>query len=190
LQNSVSTQIPSVYEPDATACAHINRLLLSAEAVGKADLFAKHLVGAVLALRFPELSIPDQQVARGRCPHETADYATGDCAFHAVGTLHFAQIEGWAAGNGRGQRAYLLVPERVAIGVKLLISDTNTRLITVQSIEEFVGQNIDEIAGYTRDGMRNTLVELLQHYNKRVDTHERDASLLIAIPQNMLLATV
>ena len=66
----------------------------------------------------------------------------------------------------------------------------NARLITVQSTQEFVGQNIDEIAGFTRDGMRNTLIGLLQHYNQRIETHEHDASLLVAIPQNMLLATV
>jgi uncharacterized Fe-S cluster-containing radical SAM superfamily protein len=55
----------------------------------------------------------------------------------------------------------------------------------VQSIEGFIGQNLNEIAAFSRDAFKKQFKALLDLYNKRVAAVEADKSLLIEIPENL-----
>ena len=57
--------------------------------------------------------------------------------------------------------------------------------IAVESIESFVGQNIEELSYFTRDKLKNGFRRLLETYNDRVDAAETDKSMLVEIPRNL-----
>ena len=57
--------------------------------------------------------------------------------------------------------------------------------IAVESIESFVGQNIEEIAVFSNDKLVAGLHRLLVTYNQRVDEAEMDKSMMIDIPRNL-----
>ena len=53
--------------------------------------------------------------------------------------------------------------------------------ISVQSLEAFISQNLEELSGFTRSQRLTGFRDLLQTYNTRVDAVENDKSLLIEI---------
>jgi hypothetical protein len=57
--------------------------------------------------------------------------------------------------------------------------------IAVEGIESFVGQNVDEMSGFSSQTLKSTFLELLEIYNRRVDLVEPDKSVLIQIPPNL-----
>ncbi len=57
--------------------------------------------------------------------------------------------------------------------------------ISVQSLEAFISQNLEELSGFNRSQRLAGLRDLLQTYNSRVDAIEPDKSLLIEIPPNL-----
>jgi len=57
--------------------------------------------------------------------------------------------------------------------------------IAVESVESFVGQNIEELSFFTRDKLKNGFRRLLEAYNNRVDAAEMDKSMLVEIPGNL-----
>jgi len=57
--------------------------------------------------------------------------------------------------------------------------------VAVESIESFIGQNIDELAGFSNATLRDQLRTLFETYNQRVDVAENDKSHLIRIPANL-----
>lgn len=59
-------------------------------------------------------------------------------------------------------------------------------LVAVESIESFVGQNVEELSVFTKNGLVDGIGRLLQTYNRRVQEVEADKSMLIEIPRNLL----
>ncbi|KUJ66669.1 hypothetical protein ACZ90_34195 [Streptomyces albus subsp. albus] len=57
--------------------------------------------------------------------------------------------------------------------------------VAVQSIEDFVGTNIEEVAGFAHTEIKAQLRKLLELYNERIDVAEADKSLKIEIPTNL-----
>ena len=55
----------------------------------------------------------------------------------------------------------------------------------MESIESFVGQNVEEMAAFSQDDLNTKFYELLAVYNKRVDEVEIDKSVMIEIPPNL-----
>jgi hypothetical protein len=53
------------------------------------------------------------------------------------------------------------------------------------AIESFVAQNIDELARFSLSEFRKKFRELLEEYNRRVDSVEFDKSLMIDIPATL-----
>jgi hypothetical protein len=83
---------------------------------------------------------------------------------------------------------YLLVPDRVLQGAKELAKQALEGRISVQSVESFVAQNIEELATFRKDELISGLRRLLETYNQRVDAIEIDKSLLIEMPHNLAQA--
>ncbi|HDU6304963.1 DUF4928 family protein [Klebsiella sp. CN_Kp073] len=56
-------------------------------------------------------------------------------------------------------------------------------LISVQSAENFIGTNIEEIAVYDGDKIRESIARLIRTYNERIQKIESDKSLMIEEPK-------
>ncbi|NEA46548.1 DUF4928 family protein [Streptomyces sp. SID10815] len=153
-----------------------------------AGAVAQHLVGAKLKIRFPDEDVNVESyttadVQTGRA----GDYQIGDTAIHVTMSPGEKVFLDRCADNLRhGYRPRVLVPEdRVAAAVQLAANYQLADQVAIQSIEDFVGTNIEEVGGFSREGVRDRLRALLTEYNDRIDQSEADKSLKIQLPENL-----
>ena len=158
------------------------------EAAGaKSGAVAQHLVGAKLAVRYPDLDIEnfsyttaDQQLGR------PGDFVVGDTAFHVTVAPMPPVLDKCEENLRNGYRCTLLV-----LDARLQAARQMAEAIGVQDrvgifpIESFVGQNIEELGGFGRGGLAEGFRALLDKYNERVEGVEADRSLLIRLPANL-----
>ena len=85
----------------------------------------------------------------------------------------------------QGMRAYLLVPDDHVQSARRRSKDEIPGRVAVESIESFVGQNVEEMASFSQDELNAKFYELLVVYNARVETIEVDKSVMIEIPPNL-----
>ncbi|MFJ4412598.1 DUF4928 family protein [Streptomyces sp. NPDC088910] len=153
-----------------------------------AGAIAQHLVGAKLQIRFPNETINIESyttadVQTGRA----GDYQVGDTAIHVTMAPGMSLFENRCAHNLRhGFRPRVLVPDSAVAAASQIarLADLHQR-VAVQSIEDFVGTNIEEVAGFAQTEVRAQLRKLLELYNERIDVAEADKSLKIEIPANL-----
>lgn len=153
-----------------------------------AGAVAQHLVGAKLALRFPEQNISNESYTTADFQTNRAgDFQVGDTAIHVtVSPTEKLFSERCKENIYNGFRPRVLVPEdRVAAAFQLAEVAGVSEHIAIQSIEDFVGTNIEEIAIFSTEEIRLGLKSLLLEYNKRVEEAESDTSLKIEIPTNL-----
>ena len=62
---------------------------------------------------------------------------------------------------------------------------TAGRRISVQAIESFLAQNLDELTVFDSTRKARKLKQLLDTYNDRVNETENDKSMLIELPRNL-----
>lgn len=162
-------------------------ILSAAEEKKLKGAVAQHLVGAKLALRFPDIEIEnhsyttsDQQLGR------QGDFLVGDTVFHVTVAPMPQVIEKCDRNIKNGYRAILLVPENKLQGTNQMIEtmELSTK-VGVFSIESFVGQNIEEMGRFGKNNLARGLRKLLEKYNERVQAVETNRSLLIEIPSNL-----
>ncbi|MGV9748977.1 DUF4928 family protein [Nocardia farcinica] len=152
-----------------------------------AGAVAQHLVGAKLAIRFPDEEIANHNyTAADRQTDRPGDFSIRDTAIHvtmAPGETVFRKCEQ----NIRdGFRPLVLVPENRVQAARQIADTTGVgQRVSVQCVEDYVGNNIEEIGGLSAQGVRSSLKALLQTYNERVAAAESDPSLQIAIPGNL-----
>ena len=177
-------------DPSLSLSHNIGALLRAAKARGgnAAGAVAQHLVGAKLTLRFPTLVITndsyttaDQQTSR------PGDFLVGDTAIHVTMSPSEKLMNERCRDNmTQSFRSFVLVPEdRVAAARQLAENAQVEARIEVQSIEDFVGINVQEMAGFQTMRIRQELVRLLTTYNSRVKEVEHDLSLQIELPANL-----
>lgn len=148
---------------------------------------AQHLVGAKLALRYPELNVEnysfttaDQQTGR------SGDFLVGDTVFHVTVAPAQAVIDKCAENIRHGYRAILLVLESKLVLARSYAENAGLlEKIGIHAIEEFVGQNVEEISEFKKARLAEELRRLFELYNERVAQAETDLSLLIEIPENL-----
>lgn len=162
----------------------INDILLKARDRGQAGAVAQHLVGAKLAIRFPEKTI-------GNFPYSAADeqggrsgdFQVGNTAFHVTVSPTCGHAERCSRNLRAGLAVFLIVPDSEVGRGRLRVEDEGlTGRVAVESLESFVGQNVSEIAEFSPDRLSHTLGDMLREYNRRVSSVETDGSLLIAVP--------
>lgn len=175
-----------IYDPSKSTWHSIRELLVLARQTGKEGPVAQYLVGAKLCLRFPEIPIgnesystADDQLGR------PGDFRVGDTAFHVTVAQASAIYEKCKRNVEIGLRIYLLVPDRILIGVRQMADETLPGMIAVESIESFVGNNIEELSTFSKNKLVNGFLRLIETYNQRVNAIENDKSMLIEIPQNL-----
>lgn len=147
-------------------------------------IVAQHLVGAKLELRFPELEVGrDKANAADLQTDRQGDFQLGNTAFH-VTVAPSSKLADRARENiMQGFRPVMLVPySEVAFATGLFKSEELDNKVGVQSIESFVGTNIEEIGYYASDNIRLGLARLIRKYNERIADCEVDQSLRIEEP--------
>lgn len=175
-----------VFEPSMTTRDLVRQILAKAKECEQSGQVAQYLVGAKLALRFPDIDIPnesystaDQQLGR------PGDFVVKDTAFHVTMTPMDKVYERCRQNVEQGMRAYLLVPDDHVQSARLRAKEEVQGRVAVESIESFVGQNVEEMAGFSQRDLNAKFYELLVVYNKRVDDVEIDKSVMIEIPPNL-----
>lgn len=149
---------------------------------------SQHLVGAKLAIRYPHLIIDnhsyttaDQQLNR------PGDFIVGDTAFHVTVSPTPSVFEKCALNVRHGYRAVVLTRENKVLAARQMAESAGLDgKVGVTSIEQFVGQNVEEMAEFGKESLAAKLFALLQKYNERVREAETEQSLLIEIPENLV----
>ena len=183
----VADPIVVSYDKDKTGWHLVKNLLQTARDCGKEDAVAKHLIAATLVLSFPDkaegVELPSHANDRAG---ESGEFKVGDTIFHVTVAPMFALFDKCKRNLTDGFRVYIVVPERVTIGARQIADQTAAGKIHVVSIESFVSQNIEELAEFSADRVRDGFYRLFEKYNERVNAVENDKSLLLDIPKNLL----
>lgn len=149
---------------------------------------AQHLVGAKLELRFPDSRVGrDKANAADMQTNRQGDFQLGNTAFH-VTVAPAAKLADRARDNIlQGFRPVMLVPEsEVSFAVGLFKSEGLDERVGVQSIESFVGTNVEEMGSFASEDIRLGVARLIRQYNERIEDCESDQSLRIEEPAWMV----
>lgn len=148
-------------------------------------IVAQHLVGAKLEMRFPGLEVGrDKANAADLQTGRQGDFQLGNTAFHVTVAPSAKLAERVRANVSDGYRSVVLVPSaKVDFASELFRSEGLGDQVGVQSIESFVGTNIEEMSGFDTSGIRLGIAKLVRTYNKRIVDCEVDQSLRIDEPE-------
>lgn len=175
------------YDPNKSTWQLVRELLAAADETKRAGPVAQYLVGAKLQLRFPDLTVSNESystadVQLGR----QGDFLLGDTAFHVTVAPMPGVFQKCRANLQSGYRPFLIVPDGELLGARQnLRAYELTGRVAVESIESFVSQNLEELAGFARDQRAHSFRRLLDAYNSRVNAVEIDKSLMIDVPDNL-----
>jgi len=172
------------YDPTRNATQIIADALDKAE--NKAGAVAQHLVGAKLQIRLDDIDVPNHgystaDVQTGR----RGDFEINDSVFHVTVAPMDGHYEKCVKDLRAGYEVHLMVRDSMKGSIRQIAHETHDPNISVQSIEGFIGQNLNEIAVFSRDAFKKQFKALLDLYNERVAAVESDKSLLIEIPENL-----
>ena len=174
------------FNPNQSTWKLIQKILYVAMEHGKEGQVAQYLVGAKLQLRFPDISVGNESYSTADDQlNRFGDFLIGDTVFHITVAPMPAVFEKCRKNLKQGYRVYLLVPDKKLIGTRQITETNELQNISVESIESFISQNIDELSTFSKDKLIEELKLLLETYNKRVDLIETDKSLMIEIPKNL-----
>ena len=153
----------------------------------KAGAVAQHLVGAKLAVRFPDQQIENHShTTADRQLGRPGDFVVGDTVFHVTMAPMPSVLEKCQANLRDEFRPLLLVPDRRLQAARQLAETIEVEAsVGITALETFVGQNLDEISEFKRGTLASGFRTLLETYNTRVQEAESDRSLLIEIPSNL-----
>ena len=152
----------------------------------KAGDVAEYLVGAKLALRFPSYDIRNSAASAADVQtDEHGDFQINDCVFHVTVAPNSGHYEKCRSNVDNGLRVFVLVPDDSLMGTRQNVQNIEGALgdrVSVESIESFVSQNIEELSEFASSKVATNLRLLLEKYNERVAEVETDLSLQITIP--------
>lgn len=173
-------------DPRLASVSNFKAILETAKHRKLSGPVAQHLVGAKLALRYPEQEIENYSYTTADVQlNRPGDFVVGDTVFHVTMAPARDVIEKCGRNIGDGFRCVLLVPADQQEFAARLADQEVGGSVAVLSIEAFVGQNVEEIAGFRQSQFEITLRRLLETYNERVQEAETDPALLIDIPDNL-----
>jgi len=180
-------KIKLTFNPALTTWHIVHSLLLSATAEGKAGYVAQHLVGAKLQLRFPEIVVSNESTATADMQTQRpGDFLIHHTVFHVTMAPMPAVYEKCKHNISQGLKPFLIVPDAKLAGARQIAEQIVEQQITVESIESFISQNINEISHFSKDDLVKNLKNLVAIYNQRVDEVETAKSLMIELPSNLL----
>ena len=171
------------YNPGASSREIINKILQVARERQKAGDVAEYLVGAKLALRFPSYDIRNSAAsAADEQTDEQGDFQINDCVFHVTVAPNQGHYDKCKTNLANGMRVFLLISDDRLLGARQIADQEIGESVSVESIQSFVSQNIEELSDFAGDKVRQNIRLLLEKYNERVSEVETDLSLRIRIP--------
>lgn len=177
------------YDPSRTVWQTIRELFAKAKETNKDGPVAQYLVGAKLALRFPHINVGNESYSTADDQLDRpGDFFVGDTAFH-VTIAPLGEVYRRCLRNvQQGYRVFLLVTEQRLQGARdhIDLEDALRGKVSVESIETFVSQNLEELSEFKTDNLAAGFRLLLEKYNERVDSIETDKSMIIDIPPNLV----
>ena len=178
-----SRKISFRYDGKMTVRRMIGNILSVAGERGKSGEVAEYMVGAKLALRFPNLDIRNSSAsASDEQVDERGDFQIHDSVFHVTVAPNRGHYEKCRLNLEEGYRVFLLVPDNRLAGTRQISETELDNAVAVESIESFVSQNIEEISTFSRDRLRDSMRSLIVRYNERLAEVETDLSLQIEMP--------
>lgn len=145
----------------------------------------QHLIGAKLQLRFPDVKIGnDRANAADLHTDREGDFQVGTTAFHVTTAPMEKLITRCVENKRAGYKPVILTLESKVIAARQMADNVGmSEQIAVQAAETFIGNNIEEIAIYDGDKIREGLARLIRTYNTRINAIEIDKSLMIDEPR-------
>lgn len=174
-------------EPEKPMSDIVADILRAAHARNLAGAVAQHLVGAKLALRYPDAEIEnhsyttaDEQLGR------PGDFLVGDTVFHVTVAPMPPLLEKCQRNIRDGYRVILLTQRtRLEAASQMAEQAGLHNRLDISSVEQFVGQNVSERGQFTRRGIQYELRSLLEVYNSRVEAVETNKAIMVEIPTNL-----
>ena len=181
-----SGKISFEYTAGMTSRDVVGNILESARRRQKAGEVAEYLVGAKLALRFPEHEIRNSaSSAADLQSEEHGDFQLSDCVFHVSVAPNRGHYDKCLENLANGLRVFFLVPDKRLEGTRQIADSELNGRVSVESIESFVAQNIEELSDFSSLEVAKNMRRLLKKYNERLAKVETDLSLQIKIPVAM-----
>ena len=141
------------------------------------------MVGAKLALRFPDYDIRNSAAsAADDQTEENGDFQINDCVFHVTVAPNSGHYRKCQSNLENGLRVFLVVPDEMLAGTRQNTELEMTGRVSVESIESFVAQNIEELSDFSGSKVPLNLKLLIETYNDRISKVETDLSLQIRAP--------
>lgn len=143
----------------------------------------QHLVGAKLARRFRDFSIPNHPAHAGdRQTERAGDFEISQMVYHVTSAPSRNVLQKCAANIRVGLLPVLVVPRDQESKARILAQDEGIdKELTIISIEDFVALNIIELATDESKDFFTVLKEIVEIYNKRLSEVETDLSLQIEV---------
>lgn len=143
----------------------------------------QHLVGAKLARRFPEISIPNHPAHAGdRQTSRSGDFTVARLVFHVTASPSLAVIDKCADNARAGLLPILVTPREMTGKARALASERGIEnALSVLSIEDFLAMNVIEIATGEGKEFVEVLWEIIEIYNQRLAEVETILSLQIQL---------
>ena len=177
-------KLPFSHPREMTTRNALRRILDEAKARGKEGEVLQHLIGAKLALRFPDMKIENRSAsAADEQGGRAGDFLVGDTVFHVTVSPNSGHYEKCEENLNANFRVYFLVSNGILFGARQYIAERFGGRVAVESCESFVSQNLEELSEFCGDKIRDCFLRLLETYNARVREVEVDLSLLVDIPE-------
>ena len=181
-------RIPLEFSDHKTTRRMVKEILQAARNEGKSGQVAQYLVGAKLEQRLSpqQIDVTNESYSTADAQsNRPGDFLIGDTVFHVTMTPGLPLFDKCRRNLADGYRVLVLVPEDSVIGARQNAEGVEEGRISVEAIESFIGQNVDEMSGFSSQRLEERFLELLEIYNARVDSVEPDKSVLIEIPPNL-----
>jgi Domain of unknown function (DUF4928) len=154
------------------------------EAKGKSGgKVEQHLVGAKLQARHPKIQIPNHPGHAGDAQTgRPCDFTIRSTCYHVTATPTLTEIKKCAANIRRGLHPVLLVPRLMVPKSFHLAEEIGIeKQLSVRAIEDFIGENIVEMANEAREEYLAIMKSVVETYNQRLAAVETDMSLRIEL---------
>lgn len=171
------------YDSRKSTWQNVHDILNSAKEHQCYGAVAQYLVGAKLQLRFPNENIGNDSYSTADQPTgRDGDFTIGHTAFHVTVAPQPGLFLKCQANIRDGMRVFVLVPDDRLAAARQMADQAASEMIAAESIESFVGQNVEELSGFSKHELQREFLALLSLYNERVDATEMDKSMMIDIP--------
>ncbi|HZE21057.1 MAG TPA: DUF4928 family protein, partial [Desulfobaccales bacterium] len=167
---SAAKAITVSYNPDFISWRFFRDVVKAAQESGKEAAVTRHLVGAILHLTFPEDTVDDPTGSAAGQNAALGHYLVGDTVFHIILSPVMPVYEKCQENINQGFQVFLLVPDKYFCGTRQNAEIILPGKISVASIETFVSQSLERLAGFSKSRVGEAIRQLVDTYNDRIRT--------------------